>query len=79
MLAGKGGAGSQAGAAMATATAGALELKYTREIEADADLNGLHYMIKAGYGALRRGPIFPGGKGKFHLHPKVDPHRSEHL
>ena len=49
MLAGKGGAGSQAGAAMATATAGALELKYTREIEADADLNGLHYMIKAGY------------------------------
>jgi beta-barrel assembly-enhancing protease len=49
MLAGKGGAGSQAGVAMATATAGALELKYTREIEADADLNGLHYMIKAGY------------------------------
>jgi predicted Zn-dependent protease len=49
MLAGKGGTGSQAGAAMAMATAGALELKYTREIEADADLNGLHYMIKAGY------------------------------
>jgi len=49
MLAGRGGAGSQAGAAMATATAGALTLKYTREIEADADLNGLHYMIKAGY------------------------------
>jgi predicted Zn-dependent protease len=49
MLAGKGGAGSQAGAAMARATVGALELKYTREIEADADLNGLHYMVKAGY------------------------------
>jgi predicted Zn-dependent protease len=49
MLAGRGGSGSQAGAAMAMATAGALELKYTREIEVDADLNGLHYMIKAGY------------------------------
>jgi predicted Zn-dependent protease len=49
MLAGRGGTGSQAGAAMSMATAGALELKYTREIEADADLNGLHYMIKAGY------------------------------
>jgi predicted Zn-dependent protease len=49
MLAGRGGVGSQAGAAMATATAGALELKYTREIEAEADQNGLHYLIKAGY------------------------------
>ncbi len=49
MLAGRGGTGSQAGVAMATATAGALTLKYTREIEADADLNGLHYMMKAGY------------------------------
>ena len=49
MLAGRGGAASQAGAAMATGMAGALQLKYTREIEADADLNGLHYMIKAGY------------------------------
>jgi predicted Zn-dependent protease len=34
---------------MATATAGALALKYTREMETDADQNGLHYMIKAGY------------------------------
>ena len=49
MLAGRGGTASQAGAAMATGMAGALQLKYTREIEADADLNGLHYMIKAGY------------------------------
>jgi len=49
MLAGRGGTGSQAAMAMATATAGALQLKYTREIETDADLNGLHYMIKAGY------------------------------
>jgi predicted Zn-dependent protease len=49
MLAGRGGVGSQAGAAMATATAGALELKYTREMEIDADQNGLHYLIKAGY------------------------------
>jgi predicted Zn-dependent protease len=49
MLAGRGGAGSQAGAAMATATAGALQLKYTREMETDADQNGLHYLIKAGY------------------------------
>jgi len=49
MLAGRGGAASQAGAAMAQGMGGALQLKYTREIEADADLNGLHYMIKAGY------------------------------
>jgi predicted Zn-dependent protease len=49
MLAGKGGVGSQAAATMATATAGALELKYTREIETEADQNGLHYLIKAGY------------------------------
>jgi predicted Zn-dependent protease len=49
MIAGRGGAGSQAGAAMAAATAGALQLKYTREMETDADQNGLHYLIKAGY------------------------------
>jgi len=49
MLAGRGGAGSQAGAAMASATAGALTLKYTREIETDADQHGLHLLIKAGY------------------------------
>jgi predicted Zn-dependent protease len=49
MLAGRGGTGSQAGVAMATATAGALQLKYTREMETDADQNGLHYLIKAGY------------------------------
>jgi predicted Zn-dependent protease len=49
MLAGGGGAGSQAGAAMAMATAEALILKYTREMEVDADQNSLHYMIKAGY------------------------------
>ncbi len=49
MLAGRGGTGSQAGVAMATATAGALQLKYTREMETDADQNGLNYLIKAGY------------------------------
>jgi predicted Zn-dependent protease len=49
MLAGRGGTASQAGVAMATATAGALALKYTREMETDADQNGLHYLIKAGY------------------------------
>jgi predicted Zn-dependent protease len=49
MLAGRGGAGSQAGAAMATATAEALTLKYTREIETDADEHGLQLLIKAGY------------------------------
>jgi len=49
MLAGRGGAGSQAGVAMAAATAGALQLKYTREMETDADQNGLNYLVKAGY------------------------------
>jgi predicted Zn-dependent protease len=49
MLVGGGGAGSQAAVAMATATAGALTLKYTREIETDADQNGLYRMVKAGY------------------------------
>ncbi|MFB3886645.1 MAG: M48 family metalloprotease [Thermodesulfobacteriota bacterium] len=49
MLAGGGGTGGQAGAAMAMATAEALELKYTREMEVDADQNALQYLIKAGY------------------------------
>jgi predicted Zn-dependent protease len=49
MLAGRGGTGSQAGVAMAAATAGALQLKYTREMETDADQNGLYYLVKAGY------------------------------
>jgi beta-barrel assembly-enhancing protease len=49
MLAGRGGSGSQAGAAMAMATAEALVLKYTREMETDADQSSLQYLIKAGY------------------------------
>jgi len=49
MLAGGGGVGSQAVATMAMATAEALTLKYTREMEVDADQNSLHYLIKAGY------------------------------
>jgi predicted Zn-dependent protease len=49
MLAGGGGAGSQAGATMAMATTEALALKYTREMETDADQNGLHLLTKAGY------------------------------
>jgi len=49
MLAGGGGAGSQAGATMAMATAEALALKYTRDMETDADQNSLQYIIKAGY------------------------------
>jgi predicted Zn-dependent protease len=49
ILAGRGGTGSQAAVAMATATAGALTLKYTREMETDADQNGLNLLIKAGY------------------------------
>jgi predicted Zn-dependent protease len=49
IIAGRGGAGSQASVAMATATAGALTLKYTREMETDADQNSLYYLIKAGY------------------------------
>ena len=49
MAAGRGGAGSVAGVAMSQGMAGALQLKYTREIETDADQNGLHYLIKAGY------------------------------
>jgi len=49
VLAGGGGAGSEAAVTMATATAEALALKYTREMETDADQNSLHYVIKAGY------------------------------
>ena len=49
ILLGGGGTGSQAAVAMATATAGALALKYTREMETDADQNGLYYLIKGGY------------------------------
>lgn len=49
MVAGGGGAGSQAAATMAMATAEALVLKYTREMEVDADQNSLNYLIKAGY------------------------------
>jgi predicted Zn-dependent protease len=49
MLAGGGGVGSQAAATMAMATAEALTLKYTREMEVDADQNSLHYLTKAGY------------------------------
>jgi len=49
IIAGRGGVGSQAAVAMATATSAALTLKYTREMETDADQNCLHYLIKAGY------------------------------
>jgi predicted Zn-dependent protease len=49
MLVGGGGTGSQAAATMAMATGEALALKYTREMETDADQNGLYRMIKAGY------------------------------
>ncbi len=49
ILIGRGGAGSQAAVAMANATAGALTLKYTREMETDADQNGVNLLIKAGY------------------------------
>jgi len=44
-----GGAGSAASMAMAQATAGAFTLKFSREIEQDADQHGLNLMIKAGY------------------------------
>ncbi len=43
------GAGAQAGAAMAMATAEALMLKYTREMETEADQTSLQYLVKAGY------------------------------
>lgn len=48
-LLGGGGKASEAGAAMALATSEALALKYTREMEVEADQNGLQYMIRAGY------------------------------
>jgi len=49
VLVGRGGKGSEAIAATAMATSEALALKYTREMETDADQNSLHYIIKAGY------------------------------
>ncbi len=49
IIVGRGGAGTAAAVSMAQATAGALTLKYTREMETDADQNGLHLLIKAGY------------------------------
>ncbi len=49
ILVGRGGAGTAAAVSMAQATAGALALKYTREMETDADQNGLHLLMKAGY------------------------------
>jgi beta-barrel assembly-enhancing protease len=48
-LAGGGGPSSQATGALAMGLAGASMLKYTREMEADADQNSLRYVIKAGY------------------------------
>ena len=49
MLAGRGGAGSAAAVSMAQGTMGAVTLKYSRDIERDADQNGLNLLIKAGY------------------------------
>ncbi len=49
MLAGRGGTGSQAGAAAAMAWGESQKLKYTREMEANADQNGLQYVIKGHY------------------------------
>lgn len=48
-LLGGGGKTTEAVAATAMATAEAIALKYTREMEAEADQNGLQYLIKAGY------------------------------
>jgi predicted Zn-dependent protease len=48
-LAGRGGKGTEAVAATAMATSEAMALKYTREMETDADQNGLNRVIKAGY------------------------------
>ncbi|MDI7259024.1 MAG: M48 family metalloprotease [Thermodesulfobacteriota bacterium] len=44
-----GGKASEAVVTTAMATAEALGLKYTREMEVEADQNSLHYMIKTGY------------------------------
>jgi predicted Zn-dependent protease len=49
LLLGGGGKASEAVATTAMATAEALALKYTREMEAEADHIGLQYMVKAGY------------------------------
>ena len=49
MLAGGGGTGSQAGAATAMAWGESQKLKYTREMETNADQNGLQNLIKAHY------------------------------
>jgi len=49
VLLGGGGKTSEAVATTAMATAEALVLKYTREMEAEADQNSLQYMIRAGY------------------------------
>ncbi|MEW6374462.1 MAG: M48 family metalloprotease [Thermodesulfobacteriota bacterium] len=49
LLLGGGGKTSEAISATAMATAEALALKYTREMEVDADQNSLQYMIKTGY------------------------------
>jgi len=48
-LLGGGGKASEAVAITAMATVEALALKYTREMEVEADQNGLQYMIRAGY------------------------------
>ncbi|MBM4307516.1 MAG: tetratricopeptide repeat protein [Deltaproteobacteria bacterium] len=48
-LLGGGGKASEAVAVTAMATVEALALKYTREMEVEADQNGLQYMIRAGY------------------------------
>lgn len=48
-LLGGGGAATEAIATTAMATAEALTLKYTREMETDADQNGLRYLVRAGY------------------------------
>jgi len=49
VLVGGGGKTSEAVATTAMATAEALTLKYTREMEIEADQNSLRYMIKSGY------------------------------
>jgi predicted Zn-dependent protease len=49
VLLGGGGKGSEAVAVTAMAATEALALKYTREMEIEADQNGLQYAIKAGY------------------------------
>jgi predicted Zn-dependent protease len=48
-LAGGGGKGTEAAVATAMATSEAMALKYTREMETDADQNGLNRVTKAGY------------------------------